>query len=513
MLKSAPVLSEQLGDIQGMLKSGYGWLKTSRFWLLTIRDGREDEARAWLAKLLDSGLIVSAERLDQAKKEPNNKALAINEALAIAFSYSGLAKLGCEETGAHPFPTPFCSGMGSRLREGLLNDSPRPWHWSDVEGCLDRQSVHILVAQWRGATTSMSEPDPEVFVIRIVENNPWSFKKIGDEEKLFEPFRFRDGLAQPVIHGLRDADGESANKAREHAGPLYDDRVVATGEFVLGYRNEYDELTYTPDVEYWAESGEAPHPGGRFTLNGSYLAVRQIEQNVKAFDTFERANGEGICEKLMGRRRTGLPLSWKGDPNAQVPDSTADAFRYQIDDANGFMCPKGSHIRRMNPRDSLGSDVESGLKASKLHRLLRRGRPYLDETEGKANPRQGIFFIACNADFERQFEFIHQRWMRNVRFGALHHEDDPIVGAPDQPDKTFTIPGLPSGSEVSLKHVASQKDEVSQKNEVSLKDLTQTLGGGYFFLPGLKALKFIASHAARPAVLAAGSPAEVAGAR
>jgi len=247
--------------------------------------------------------------------------------------------------------------------------------------------------------------------------------------------------------------------------------VIDPGEFVLGYENEYDELTYTPDLEHWAQSGRATHPGGRFTLNGSYLAVRQIQQNVEEFRALKRASGKAICAKLMGRSRNGLPLSWKGDPNARVSDSTADAFRYQVEDANGFMCPKGSHIRRMNPRDSLGVDVKSGIKASKLHRLLRRGRPYLEVT-GDNDRRKGLFFIACNADLERQFEFIHQRWMRNYRFQNLHHEDDPIVGSPAQPKK-FTIPGLPSGGEVSL------------------ETLTRTLGGGYFFLPGIKALEFI----------------------
>ena len=44
-----PHLSEQLDDIQGMLGTGYGWLYSSRFWLLTIRDGRENDARKWLA--------------------------------------------------------------------------------------------------------------------------------------------------------------------------------------------------------------------------------------------------------------------------------------------------------------------------------------------------------------------------------------------------------------------------------------------------------------------------------
>ena len=45
-MKRAADLSKQLKDIQGMLRSGYGWLHNSTFWLLTIKDGRENEARA-----------------------------------------------------------------------------------------------------------------------------------------------------------------------------------------------------------------------------------------------------------------------------------------------------------------------------------------------------------------------------------------------------------------------------------------------------------------------------------
>ena len=65
-MKRAADLSKQLKDIQGMLRSGYGWLHNSTFWLLTIKNGRENEARAWLAKLVhDDGLVVSAARVGE----------------------------------------------------------------------------------------------------------------------------------------------------------------------------------------------------------------------------------------------------------------------------------------------------------------------------------------------------------------------------------------------------------------------------------------------------------------
>lgn len=464
-MKHAPRLSEQSHDIQGMLKSGFGWLTTSRFRLLTIRD--EKLAKAWLAELLGTGLIVSAEQVGKAKKKQKESG-PLDAVVAIGFTYSGLVKLGCQETGDHPFSTPFRSGMGSELRAKLLRDEYRKWCWTDHEGPGGGEVVHILLAEWkkRGAASRLPAINPSAFSVIEAGDDSDFFDADG---KLREPFGFRDGLAQPVIRGLRDQDGGSLAQARAEAGDLYDDRLVEPGEFILGYRNEYDELTFCPDVQGWASAS------GRFTLNGSYLAVRQFEQKVDAFKAFEashsdfeRANGVSAGEKLMGRRKDGLPLSWKGNTNVPVSDSAADAFRYRVEDADGFMCPKGAHVRRSNPRDSLGIDVQSSIKSSKLHRLLRRGRPYAE-----ASGRQGIFFIACNADLERQFEFIHQRWLQNRRFGTLESQDDPIVGSQSCP-KAFTIPGEASGGELSLQH------------------FTETLGGGYFFLPGIAALKFIA---------------------
>lgn len=469
MKAQAAHLAHHFDDIQGMLRSGYSWLQDSRFWLLTIRDGQEKAARAWLEE--KSALVVSCARV----AESRNPDKRIRSAISIAFSFSGLAKLGCVETEDHPFPSPFRSGMGSDVRALLLRDNPRAWRWSDVDGAVCGP-VHVLIAEWteRDAGPLISDADEKVFCIIRIENDPCSFRieKDETEEKLREAFGFRDGLAQPVIKGLRQDDGVGLSAAKVEAGPLYDDRVVQPGEFILGYRNEYDELTYCPDVKGWGQSGLAKHPGGRFALNGTYLAVRQIEQDVEAFETFRAANGHDICEKLMGRQANGLPLGWTYDPKQPVSDSKADAFRYRVEDANGFGCPKGSHIRRVNPRDTLGVDVKSSIKSTKLHRLLRRGRPYCENSNGET--RKGIFFIACNADIERQFEFVQQRWARNPSFVNLH-ADDPLVGSSDPQTfpKAMSLPGLPSGAEVSL------------------ANFTTTLGGGYFFLPGLAALNFI----------------------
>ena len=199
-IMKVPHLSEQLDDIQGMIGTGFGWLYGSRFWLLTIRDGREDDARKWLSRLAQSRLVVSAADVRESRAHP------IEKAVAIAFSYSGIVKLGCKETEAHPFPSPFRSGMGSDLRALLLRDRSRQWRWSDVDGA-DCGPAHVLIAEWtpRGARPLVSDIDEKVFCIIKIDNDPRAFRQEEGykEERLREAFGFRDGLAQPVIRALR----------------------------------------------------------------------------------------------------------------------------------------------------------------------------------------------------------------------------------------------------------------------------------------------------------------------
>ena len=493
-MKHAPHLSDQKNDIQAIVGSGFGWLTCSRFYLLTVKDAAL--ARQWIAQLIGSGLVRSVGELSALGSDIKSK---VDEVAAIAFSYGGLHMLGLTESRDFPFSTAFRSGMGSDLRQALLRDSPREhWHWDDT-GNKKRQTAHILLAHWSAgaAVSKLPAPDDQAFVVRCISASPDFFR----DDKLYEPFGFRDGIAQPVIYGLkeeRNAASPEFNSGVDQV--LYRDRIIAPGEFILGYRNEYDELTYSPDVAGWKDSRQGALDKTRFGLNGSYLAVREIDQDVAAFKEFDVPLaapsacplGVTIAEKLMGRRKDdyGTPLGWTGT-GCPLTDSEADAFRYRVDDANGFLTPRGSHIRRVNPRDTLGHDVQSGIKSAKLHRLLRRGRPYCEVLNSKGNDgkadvkeasnsetvaaavRQGLFFIAINADLERQFEFIYQRWLRNPRFAGLENEDDPILGTVSGA-KRFAVPALPLGESTSL------------------KSFTTTRGGGYFFLPGLKALKFIA---------------------
>ena len=83
-------------------------------------------------------------------------------------------------------------------------------------------------------------------------------------------------------------------------------------------------------------------------------------------------------------------------------------------------------------------------------------------------------FIIC-ASLIRQFEFAQNVWINDRNFNDLGNERDPIIGAQDG-TLEFKIPKRPI-----------------RKKIVGLPAFTTVKGGAYFFLPGLKALGYLAS--------------------
>ena len=80
-----------------------------------------------------------------------------------------------------------------------------------------------------------------------------------------------------------------------------------------------------------------------------------------AFRDFLQSNGktpeeqELVAAKLMGRWRSGAPLVLapdKDDPALGADTQRNNDFNYKEMDPHGYAVPLGSHIRRMNPRDT-----------------------------------------------------------------------------------------------------------------------------------------------------------------
>ncbi len=146
-------------------------------------------------------------------------------------------------------------------------------------------------------------------------------------------------------------------------------------------------------------------------------------------------------------------------------------FLFGEDDPSGLKCPFGAHIRRANPRDSLNPGSSEQLRISNRHRILRVGRVY--EPQGDLT-KPGLFFMCLNADIERQFEFVQQTWTMAPSFHGLESEVDCFVarGSTD----VMTIPTLAGPLCLSR-----------------LTDFVTVRGGGYFFMPGRRTVRFLAA--------------------
>ena len=196
------------------------------------------------------------------------------------------------------------------------------------------------------------------------------------------------------------------------------------------------------------------------------------------FRDFLRQNAETpdeqelLAAKLMGRWRSGAPLVLspeRDDPElAQDPLRNND-FTYGPTDSVGLACPRRAHIRRVNPRDTVIN--------TRRHLMIRRGLTYgppLPEGAAEDGVERGLTLLAGCARIDDQFEFLQHTWINDGEFQGLGNERDPLTGTHDG---TFdmTIPKRP------IKQVIK-----------GLPAFTTVKGGAYLFLPGLRALRYLA---------------------
>jgi deferrochelatase/peroxidase EfeB len=234
-------------------------------------------------------------------------------------------------------------------------------------------------------------------------------------------------------------------------------------------------------------SGLLAVPGQRerdLGRNGTYLVLRELSQDVEGFWAFlaeatRRPDGSAdkdaatyLAAKMVGRWPSGAPLvlaPYMDDPAL----GTNNDFGYYADDRMGLRCPLGAHIRRANPRDSLPPrpGTDASVAVGKRHRIIRRGRARGSLDGAAVDP--GLYFVALNASLRRQFEFIQGTWCGNPKFEGLYDDPDPIIST--EPGRTFRVPDRPVRRRVG-----------------DLPAFVSVVGGAYFFLPGVRALRYIA---------------------
>jgi Dyp-type peroxidase family len=483
----------ETSDIQGIVLTGYSHLPFSCYCFLHITNPAK--AQAWLKDILPQVTHSDWQKLE------NGKAIKPKSALNIAIAAAGLKQLGFPKDSLdQTFPAEFREDMIEPSRANRLGDVGinAPAHWDTP---WQTREIHLLLILQVSADEFADQPNlsPDEWRSRGLaklhqrhEAHRQTFEAAGLREVLFETgyvaqdrkehFGFHDGIAQPEIKG-------APRPERTKAGQF----VIKPGEFLLGYQNEDDNFPPTPTVPVSQDPAnvlkDLPTPGVSkdFGKNGTYLVYRKLYQDVAKYrqhfrDRFPEAQAKerALAEaKMVGRWPSGAPLLMA--PDSDNPDlANENSFYYQAKDPHGLKCPMGSHIRRSNPRDSLSTDPVDSLKNVNRRQIIRRGLIYGEglpegqlEDDGQS---RGLLFLCLNADIRRQFEFIQQTWINNPYFNNLHDERDPLVGYnPDGSDRKMTIPQEPVAQKCSM------------PNFVTLK------GGGYFFVPSLSALRFLAS--------------------
>ena len=474
-------VSLDLSDIQGFLINDYHDMAYSRYLLLQVTDAVA--AKKFIS--MQTGSITNA-----ATATGDNR-------LNIAFTAPGLNALGMDKANVHSFLREFREGMTTPHRQRLLGDTdssaPENWAW----GGPKNDEVHMLLMVFgkdRGQTQSyISELQQKLNASGLKEVFGLDVQVLPGHK---EHFGFRDGISQPFIKG----SGKTGK----------DSDMLSTGEFLMGYPNEYGVF---PDAPLLAVSQGDPlmleddtaNSGYKnIGHNGTYLVIRQLEQDVKAYWTFINENAKAkdepvntaasrkLAAKMMGRWPSGAPIvKWPDeDPAIQHPDMDPSQYIDDNDflfnengDTDGMKCPFGAHIRRTNPRDSFENDKkDESIKLSNRHRIIRRARSYGDPIIGTPDNytpdgKVGMIFNCFNADISRQFEFIQYTWANYPKFKQLVNDPDPIIGIRESPgeiEQVFTIPAHPANKYISR-----------------LQRFVTVKGGGYFFFPSMNVIKYL----------------------
>ncbi len=431
-------------DIQHILLTRAPAL-TGRYEFLSFRNAAG--GRAWLSAISDQVQSASAMR---ATVDENNRWVT------VAFTWNGLRALGLSEASLDSFPEEFKMGMAARAETLGDSEANHPDNWLGGLASLDLHAIAILFARDDAERARcLAEHAKLVAHCEGVELlSALDLNATPPFDHAHDHFGYRDRLSQPVIEG----SGEEPTPGS--GAPL------KPGEFILGYPDEDGPPANLPQPEL-------------LSRNGSYMAYRRLEEHVGKFREFLRQHGETaeeqelIAAKLMGRWRSGAPLVLS--PERDNPALGADPqrnndFNYKEMDPHGYAVPLGSHARRMNPRDTAVN--------MNRRRMIRRGATYgplLPDDAPEDGAERGIAAFVICASLIRQFEFAQNVWANDRNFHELGNERDPIIGAQDG-TLEYKIPKRPIRKKIQ-----------------GLPAFTTVRGGAYFFLPGLRALRYLAS--------------------
>ncbi len=522
-----PDYALEADEIQSLAFRGLGELNFVAYAFVKL-PADQAQARDWIGEILDGGRPGIASSSGVSFGDHPFGTTPHDRARFIAFSAAGLKNLGMTEaghdaaTGLTTFPCAFNLGMANRSHVlGDADDSaPENWRWRDApspglqhDGLAADAAMLIYGSSADDCAAALDDwrkplEERGGKLLGHVLSRPIAKRggKPGETTIDHEHFGFRDGISQPVIRGSQRSLKDIAPRD-----------IAAPGEFILGYRNNQEFFPPSPAVGAETDlddnlpipsasepsrfpaftTRESDHEIRDFGRNGTFLVIRQLEQDVDEFRNFTEeaaasirarysnvgnviggdATADWVAAKMMGRWYDGTSLINRANLGEMTEPANLDNdFAYAVDDPRGLRCPLGAHARRANPRDSLQPGDPSQQAIVNRHRLIRRGRSYETPPSGSGAAEKGLMFVCLCADLERQFEFVQQSWIASPSFHALRDEPDPIVSTGGNgATKVFTIPTTSGALRIS-----------------GMKNFVRVRAGGYFFMPSRAALRYLA---------------------
>jgi Dyp-type peroxidase family len=521
-----PVL--ELDDIQGAAVPGF--LKPYQTLLgINCRNSVEDINRFKLfLRDLSERITPGRKALDDRRDYRRMKSLKQagqkkpEAFVAVAFTSQSLLKL---TPGAAAIPS-VAFQLGLTQRSQLLGDPPDPlaegnpanWIVGGAKGELD--ALIIIAGDHpdlvdNTSRTIRTELDRAQLLVPYEEHGAVRHDKKGHEH-----FGFDDGVSQPGIRGRASKD------PADFITPRYIAQSEVPSSWLFGYPGQ--DLVWPGEFLLGAPAtgadpllaGPAVQPIPEWTRNGSFLVFRRLRQDVGLFwrtmkqeaDRLSKDKGfvgltdEALAAKLVGRWLSGAPVN--RTPDKDLPDlgkclvannhfgfdsetlpvafanpHDHDNFPPAKADPAGTTCPWAAHIRKVNTRDS-GSDM--GARDTTYNRRLLRvgvpfGKPLQDRyAELKNDPEhgnRGLLFLSVQASIENQFEFLCSRWANDPARPKMPGGHDFIIGQNSALGEARTRQCVLFGSDTKPASVATNQEWVIPT------------GGGYFFLPSIRALK------------------------
>jgi Dyp-type peroxidase family len=437
-----PTVTLELDDIQHPVLRPRPTPYAGAYILLRIDDrraGREGLRR--LAPLLNSAADMP---------DPNHHGAA-----AVALSFQGLKALGVPADTLASFPKEFQQGMAARADDLGDTGESAPEHW---ESPLGSPEVHVAIfalapdlAQLEPILAEANEALRELPGVTPI----WRQDTYLDR-RVRTSLGFKDGISNP------DIEGSGNPVTNPHEAPF------KAGEFVLGYLDGTGALPEMPRPEIL----------GR---NGTFVAIRKLQTRVAAFRQYVRAHAQSpedeelLAAKFVGRWPSGAPLALapeRDDPELGADPARNNAFMYAADDPRGLKCPLQSHIRRTYARDA------NIIGVARMHRIIRRSTSYgpmlPDGVLEDDGADRGIVYVSIGSHLDRQFEFVRTQLIIDGTFIGTPELTDPLVG-PHGKHGEFRIPQQPI-----------------RRRLTGLPQFVVVRGGEYFFMPGLRALRWVA---------------------